>query len=120
MTKSADFARSAGELAVAAAASRALANCASSRSQAVTEWPCLTRCLSMASPIRPTPTMPTRSLPALALVIRTSVFLRSALGSASRSLLSLCLGLEHGGQRLGRIGEIGGIDRHAALDQPAR
>src|ERR1700716_3428460 len=74
----------------------------------------------MASPIRPTPTMPTRSLPALALVIRTSVFLRSALGSASRSLLSLCLGLEHGGQRLGRIGEIGGIDRHAALDQPAR
>src|SRR5258708_39878106 len=61
----------------------------------------------MASPMRPTPTMPTRSL--LAFIW------------ASGSLWwVLCFRLEHGGERLARIGEIGGIDRHAPLDQPAR
>src|ERR1700756_4500172 len=66
------------------------------------------RCLSMASPIRPTPMMPTRSLLA---------FMAS---SPWGSLRMSRLGLEHRRQRLSRIGKLCRIDLDAALDQPAR
>src|SRR5215472_8661256 len=62
----------------------------------------------MASPIRPTPTMPTRSLIA---------FMASSPWS---SLRMSRLRLEHRRQRLGWIGKLGRIDLDAALDQPPR
>src|SRR5262245_65797586 len=59
----------------------------------------------MAWPIRPAPTMPTRSL--LPFVMCVSSF-------------SSSLRLQHRVERLPWIGEFGGVDRHALLDQPAR
>src|SRR5262245_34860223 len=59
----------------------------------------------MAWPIRPAPTMPTRSLLSFVMCDLS---------------LSLCLRLQHGVEWLRRIGKLGRIDWHALLDQPAR
>src|SRR5215831_1735241 len=59
----------------------------------------------MAWPMRPAPTMPTRSLLPFVMCVSSS-------GSRLR--------LQHRVERLRWIGELGGIDRHALLDQPAR
>src|SRR5262245_64516314 len=107
ITKSAARATSAGVFAVAAPASRAFASCASSRSHAVTWCPCLTRCVSMARPMRPTPTMPTWPFLAVAIALLPEFRRR-------RSRLRL----EQLRERLVGIGELIGGDRQAALDKP--
>src|SRR5262245_50032776 len=109
ITKSAARAASAGVLTVTAPASRALANCVSSRSHAVTRWPCLMRCLSMARPMRPTPTMPIRSFLAVAIALLPEFRRRR-----------LRLRLEQLRERLLGIGQLIGGDWQAALDQPPR
>src|SRR5262249_15230401 len=101
MTKPAEPASAARVSATTAPASRALTRCFPSRSQTLTLEACLTRCFSIARPIRPDPPMPNRPL-------------------ASVKRASVCLCLQHGGERVARIDKLGRIDRHAALDQPAR
>src|SRR5262245_25338973 len=109
ITKSAARATSAGVFTVAAPISRALASCASSRSHAVPWEPGLTRCLSMARPMRPTPTMPTCAFLPVAIALLPEFRRR-------RSRLRL----EQLRERLLGIGQLIGGDRQAALDQPPR
>src|SRR5438874_3402157 len=104
MTKLAARASSADVSAAAAPASRALLSCLSSMSHAITGWPCLRRCLSMASPMRPAPTSPTRDL----------------FASVISPLPSSGLRLQHRRERLGRICELAGIDWHTPFDEAAR
>src|SRR6476646_7218735 len=68
----------------------------------------------MASPMRPTPTMPTRSYVSLAIHPLLFMPARPATRLPSR------LRLEHRRQRLARVGELAGIERDPALHQPPR
>src|SRR5689334_11913837 len=68
MTKRACRPTSAGVAATRAPSAPALAALSASMSQTVSAWPCLARCFAIASPIRPTPMMPTGSF-ALSLAI---------------------------------------------------
>src|SRR5690348_4539893 len=61
MTKRACLPTSAGVAATRAPSAPALAALPASMSQTVRAWPCLARCFAIASPIRPTPMMPTGS-----------------------------------------------------------
>jgi hypothetical protein len=69
------LASAAGDIAVFAPASVARFKASALRSQAVTLKPFLTRCLSIEKPMRPAPTMPTRSFcpSAIFLSIRSAV-----------------------------------------------
>src|SRR5882672_1922475 len=81
----------------------------------------------MESPMRPTPTMPTRSLCSFAIPLPLScgpdprvARMKPKARERAYDSSGLHLRLQHLCERFSRIGQLGGIDRDATLDQPPR